>query len=737
MLFQSGPASLLTKGMTMRLKHTIVYLPLLILPLLLLMGYDDTVADSRVTDATASNLIQAPSYVEVPDSNPALMEVMQSVTQIQIRRPRGRHVEVDAVTGLKSRDVQDETTYCMGTVIHYKGRPFVITAAHCLVSSCINNDASQPGFDPNTNGVYNKPPTLSGIKIPSQPQVARKSSSTATSRTFPTLDAFDWEDPTQVLVARDVEFVSGTIPGAPGNSFTGTLQQRFADADSGTPLFAKGGIKALNGLLTTMDIAVIDFGPDVASQAGRPAYPMVSLPEADFQTHKLLVGDTQSVSEPSGRFMGIAFSDHAAADGRQHFRKSFRPINHAECLAVQPGKPSARDCALGIPVPFANGDSDRSGSFLMSLGFGRGAGQSGAPVFEEIPVPSGFTYQLAGIASVAETADDSSSSGHVTGHPGATTGTFTAMKPELIHTALAKIVGRSVSGFPANIPKTPAGADVDLWFPVPVGSFTGQANEDRFISAVFSSPVLVSNSTTVLWKPLTKSDGVTKVASQVAGESLMAIATDGRGQRKATWKAASLAYGYYTVDIQFPKNINSSSSLQLDYETNPLKVKTVKGSKVITIMAEGSPTKNLGAYSGNEIALGSPVKGIGIPAGATVTIVPATRTSSTFTMSVAATATSVSTGTPMIVTHTFRNRVDQKTGHNPGVDSFMKFTQSMLPFKRPATTAAKWESNVWVPALANTISAGSLTLIMHDKGSPPGARMTADTVIFTFVGGLK
>ena len=238
-------------------------------------------------------------------------------------------------------------------------------------------------------------------------------------------------------------------------------------------------------------------------------------------------------------------------------------------------------------------------------------------------------------------------------------------------------------------------------------------------------------------KPLTKSDGVTKVASQVAGEALMAIATDGRGQRKATWKAPSLAYGYYRIDIQFPKNINSSSSLQLDYETNPLRVKTVKGSKVITILPEGSPTFNLGAYSGNEIALGSPVKGIGIPAGATVTIVPAMRTSSTFTMSVAATATSVSTGTPMIVTHTFRNRVDQKTGYSPGVDAFMNVTQLMLPFKRPATTGAQWEANVWVPALANTNSPGSLTLIMHDKGSPPGARMAADTVIFTAVGGLK
>ena len=720
----------------MSLKRTIIYLPLL-----LLMGYDDTVADSRVTDPTVSNLIQAPSYVDVPDSNPALMEMMQSVTQIQIRRPRGRHVEVDVVTGLKSRDVQDETSYCMGTVIHYKGRPFVITAAHCLVSSCINNDASQPGFDPNTNGVYNKPPTLSGIKIPSQPLVARKSSSTATSRTFPTLDAFDWEDPTQVLVARDVEFVSGTIPGAPGNSFTGTLQQRFADADSGTPLFAKGGLKALNGLLTTMDIAVIDFGPDVASQAGRPAYPMVSLPEADFQTHKLLVADTQSVSEPAGRFMGIAFSDHTAADGRQHFRKSFRPINHADCLPVQPGNPSARDCALGIPVPFANGDSDRSGSFLMSLGFGRGAGQSGAPVFEEIPVPGGFTYQLAGIASVAETADDSSSPGHVTGHPGATTGTFTAMKPELIQTALAKIVGRSVSGFPANIPKTPAGADVDLWFPVPAGRFTGQANEDCFIAVIIAAPTVISNSTTVLWKALTLSDGVTKVASQTIGQPLMAIATDGLGQRKATWKAASLPYGYYKVDIQFPKNIKSASCLVAQYETNPLRGKTTLGSKVMTILAEGSSTKNLGAYSGNEIAVGDPVRGTGIPAGAKVAIAPATRKSSTFTMSVAATATSATTGTPFIVTHTFRNRVDQKMTGTTDVNIFQNVTLNLLPFKRTTVTNAQYEYSIWVPALATTINNGSATIILNDKGcgtpTASAGRMTADTVIFTSKGAIK
>ena len=143
---------------------------------------------------------------------------------------------------------------------------------------------------------------------------------------------------------------------------------------------------------------------------------------------------------------------------------------------------------------------------------------------------------------------------------------------------------------------------------------------------------------------------------------------------------ASLTYGYYGVDIQYPKNVNSASCLKLNYETNPLKVKTTKGSKVITIMAEGSPTFSLGAYSGNEIALGSPVKGVGIPAGATVAIVPTSRTSSTFTMSVAATATSVSTGTPMIITHTFRNLVDQKTGYSPGVDAFMNVTQLMLPY---------------------------------------------------------
>jgi len=112
-----------------------------------------------------------------------------------------------------------------------------------------------------------------------------------------------------------------------------------------------------------------------------------------------------------------------------------------------------------------------------------------------------------------------------------------------------------------------------------------------------------------------------------------------------------------------------------------------------------------------------------------------------FTMSLAATATSASTGTPMIITHTFRNLVDQKTGYSPGVDAFMNVTQLMLPYKRTTTIAAKYESNVWVPALANTTSPGSLTLIMHDKGCGTAAasagRMSADTVIFTFVGGLK
>lgn len=371
----------------------------------------------------------------------------------------------------------------------------------------------------------------------------------------------------------------------------------------------------------------------------------------------------------------------------------------------------------------------------MSLGFGRGAGQSGGPVFEEIPVPGGFTYQLAGIASVAETADDSSLPGLVTGHPGATTGTFTAMKPELIHTALAKIVGRSVSGFPANIPKTPAGADVDLWFPVPAGSFTGQANENRFISSVISNPVVVSNSTTVPWKPLTKSDGVTKILSQNPGCSLVSIATDGLGTRKATWKAVSLVYGYYKVDVQFPKNTSSASCLTLNYETNPLRVKTVKGSKVITILPEGSPTFSLGAYSGNEIALGDPVKGPGIPAGARVKIVPATRTSSTFTMSVAATATSVSAGTPMIVTHTFRNLHNQKMTGAPDIDMFWNSSQNMLPYKRKAVSNKLYESYVWVPPLANTISPGSLTIIMHDKGCGTGARMSADTAIFSYIGG--
>ena len=119
--------------------------------------------------------------------------------------------------------------------------------------------------------------------------------------------------------------------------------------------------------------------------------------------------------------------------------------------------------------------------------------------------------------------------------------------------------GLAISG---NFPKNAKGLPVDLWYPDPANtaitaSFgtpaVGLLNAKRFIGTGVTNPTVVSNSTTVLWKALTKSDGVTKFASQTAGANLMAIATDGQGTRKATWKAASLAYGYYRVDIQYPK----------------------------------------------------------------------------------------------------------------------------------------------------------------------------------------
>ena len=110
-------------------------------------------------------------------------------------------------------------------------------------------------------------------------------------------------------------------------------------------------------------------------------------------------------------------------------------------------------------------------------------------------------------------------------------------------------------------------------------------------------------------------------------------------------------------------------------------------------------------------------------------------------MSVAATATSASTGTPLILTSTFRNLVDQKTGASADANAFTATTLNMLPYKRTATTAAKYESNVWVPALAKTTSAGSLTLILHDKGCGTAAasagRMSADLVQVTASGTTK
>ncbi len=173
-------------------------------------------------------------------------------------------------------------------------------------------------------------------------------------------------------------------------------------------------------------------------------------------------------------------------------------------------------------------------------------------------------------------------------------------------------------------------------------------------------PTVSTVANPIIWKPLTRSDGVTKVKSQATGGTIDAIATNGSGLRTATWKASSLPYGYWKVEIQFCKNIGNASRINATYSTNPLRATTTKDSKTITLLPEGTATLNLGAYSGNEIQVGDLVSGPGIPVGSYVTVPPASRTASTFQINAQATLTSVVTGIPLTVTRTFRNLLDHE-----------------------------------------------------------------------------
>ena len=253
---------------------------------------------------------------------------------------------------------------------------------------------------------------------------------------------------------------------------------------------------------------------------------------------------------------------------------------------------------------------------------------------------------------------------------------------------------------------------------------------------------LTSNSTTVVWKPLTMSNGV-KVKSQNLGGVIDAIATNGSGLRTASWFAGTLAYGYWRVDIQFPKNIGNATRINATYKTNPLRATTTNGSKVITLLPEGSVSLNLGAYSGNALQVGDLVSGAGIPAGAYVTVPPATRTASTFQINLAATLTSVTTGIPLTITRTFRNLLDQKTGYlSGGVDMFTNASTQMLPYKTsPNNSSQLYDMYVWVPPIAKSTNPGNMTITISDKGcgtaTVSGGRMIADTIVFTKMNGLK
>ena len=120
-----------------------------------------------------------------------------------------------------------------------------------------------------------------------------------------------------------------------------------------------------------------------------------------------------------------------------------------------------------------------------------------------------------------------------------------------------------------------------------------------------------------------------------------------------------------------------------------------------------------------------------------MTIAPTSRTASTFTMSAAATATSSTAGTPLIITHTFRTVIDQKIASSADSNVFTNVALRLLPFKRPATVGAFFESNVWVPPLMNSLNPGPLTITLSDKGCKSAGRMVADSVQVNFINKLK
>ena len=667
-------------------------------------GDDKAASSDKLAPANDQNLATASNSVD--QTNAALVNAMNAVTQIQIKKPTCRELETNFVTGALTRLESVATELCAGTVVKYAGKTFVLTAAHCLISDCINNDPTQWAFT--GKGVFNKPPLLANIKIPAAPQVYD-----TVNQQYPTMNDFDWDAAGNVLVAKGVEFVT---TGTTGGTFTANT---FMAGRSNFNASAPGGGGLRGTVLTTMDIAVIDFG------SVQNMYPSVTLPLEDFVTSSILrVGSATIVPK---------FSEHQKFGIVLGYRKSYS-LRISQDLG---------DNSAALPVEFygASSSTNLHNAFAIHIDMGMREtatigchGDSGGPAFNVVVgANGGYEYQMAGIASATNAR---------CGAGGMVGVTYSAIKRLPIEQAIARLNANKVLFFPSK---------VDCWYPSPknVVLYLGPGNEstpavgrencDRFIGSVIS-PVLKSNSTTILWKPLTLADGQTLVRSPVPGYSVNAIASDSLGTRTATFKFNSLIYGYYSVDLNFPKNSANASCLKANYETTPLRIKTVMGSKVVTILAEGvqlSATSNLGAWSANEIAVGDPIRGTGIPAGALVYIAPTTRQSSTFTMSVAATATSATTGTPLIITHTFRSVIDQKIASSADSNVFTNVALRLLPFKRPATVGAFFESNVWVPPLMNTLNPGPLTITLSDKGCKSAGRMVADSVQVNFINKLK
>lgn len=187
----------------------------------------------------------------------------------------------------------------------------------------------------------------------------------------------------------------------------------------------------------------------------------------------------------------------------------------------------------------------------------------------------------------------------------------------------------------------------------------------------------------------------------------------------AIFKPLALNVGYWNVELLYPIHTSHSSCVSVRYKTTPLRAVLTAGSKTVTLKPEFAGTS---ALPGNDINVGDPVEGTGIPTGTTVTSKLARFTTGathapTFMISKAATSsspnpTAATGGTALTITRTFSNKINQKAGASGNL-----YTNGKLQMKPSSSNLY-----VWVPPAFNSpvTSSGSLTVSVASASTCTG-----------------